>query len=188
MRYRESPFTLYPRRRKRGWVWLYRTYDASGRRLPERSTGIGYTDEKDRERTRRRAEACCWKLHATGELVPKRYPTLREWTIARHWWVWDRCHYIEIRNERAAEGRQAITPGYADNARQMLRDHILPYLGDLPLDQIEPGILERWMLDLTRKPKELSNKRVNNVASVLRVMLREAKRLRVISCSPRAWG
>lgn len=184
MRYREMPFTIYPRRRKHGWVWLYRTYGESGRRLPERSTGIGYSDERDRERTRRRAEAYCWKLHSADELIPKRYPTLREYAESRNWWVWGKCHYIEIRNERAPEGKLAVTPGYASNASQMLRDHILPYLGDLPLDRLDPEILERWMLDLTRAPKKLSNKRVNNVASVLRVMLREAKRLRVIPSNP----
>lgn len=171
MRKRE-PFTLYERRFKHGPVWYYRVYDEYGDRRPGRSTG---------QVTKADAYRWCVREFEAGRLGAGHDPTLREWSESRHWWQWGKCDYIRGKLARSPKDKPAIGRRHADKSLEKLKLHILPYLGDLRLSQLTPVVIERWMFDRlqTKAPKT-----VNNVTSVLRVMIGEAYRLEMISRNP----
>ena len=108
-------------------------------------------------------------------------PTLSQWAEVRYWWDWERCTYIRGRLARSTPERPAIQEKYAHDAGRMLENHILPHLGSYHLDQLTPTIVDRWLFALE---ESMSRKTVNNVASVLRVMLGEAARQDLITANP----
>lgn len=154
--------------------WYYQTYDAWGRRTPAKSTGL--ENKAD-------AYAWCMDRHNRGVLGnPPDDPTLREWVESRHWWDWARCEYVKGKLLRSEAGKPAITRAYADRSKTKVDTHILPYLGTVRLSKLTPQILERWMFDLLATG--LAPKTVNNIAAVLRTMVREAWRLEMIERNP----
>lgn len=191
-RYHE-PYTLYLRTIKPSGlkVYYYQTYAPDGRRLPGRSTG---------KATMREAVLYCEGLLEAGALIPgprpekpvaevrrsRRPPTLREWASERHWWEWGKdgpeCLYCKGELRRSDEGRPAIQQEYADRCARILRDYILPSLGDKRLDKITTADCEDLMDSWS--DAGAGNKTVNNRASVARVMFGEAARLGTIPASP----
>jgi integrase len=65
----------------------------------------------------------------------------------------------------------------------MLKNHILPELGDLRLEEITPGVIDRYV---SRKVKagKLSPKTINNHLRLLHVMLERAVKWRLLKVNP----
>jgi len=173
-RYKE-PYTLYHvKTKKKGKVWYYRTYDKNGRRTSGRCTG---------QTSKTLARRYCDQLMMARELIPQpKSPTLAEWTKARHWWVWGKCIYIKGRLARSEAERPGISRRYTDEAVRILKQHILPAHGKKRLDAILPEDCEKLLFSWTKKGA--SYKSANNWASIYRVMLAEAARLKLIEENP----
>ena len=157
---------------KIGSYYYYRTYDERGKRTTAKSTG---------ETNKTKARIHCDRLHREGKLVPRKSATLAEWAESAHWWEYDQCAYIRGRLERSPADKPAVSPRYAHDAKVKLENHILPVFGKKKLDAITPAEIEDWMMDLRI---EWSRATVNNVATILRVMLTEAYRLDMIPANP----
>jgi integrase len=178
-------------------VWYYRAWDGNIR-IPGQCTGLTSKTE---------ARTYCNKLKADGKLIPSKVkavevpkiPTLREWAESEHWWVWGegpgapRCRYLRAQLARSEEDKPAVSRRYADDALRELKKWILPYHGDKRLDEITPKDCEDLLIAWQEgklpkgesKPrKPLSRKSINNKASIHRIMMSEAERLRVIDETP----
>jgi integrase len=153
------------------WIWYYRTYDEYGRRTSGRSTG---------ETNKTRAERYCNGLIRVGKLIPTKKTLFRDYSV--DWWIWDRCSYIKGKLARSSPTKPSISRRHADDMRRILEDHILPTFREYQIDSITPQAIEKWMFDL--RDRGLSGKRVNNIVSCFRVMLREAKRLGLLPRDP----
>ncbi len=172
-RYKE-PFSLYPRKTKKGVaVWYYRTYDKDGERTYGRSTG---------ESSKTLARQYCQSLISKGRLIPQKSPTLAEWTEKRRWWIWGECLYIKGRLARSDVDRPGITHRYCDLNYQVMMKKILSIHGDKQLDSIMPEDCEKLLFSWANQG--VSYKTANNWASVYRVMMGEAARLRMIDENP----
>lgn len=177
--------------------YYYRTYDEHGLRTVGRSTGASTVSD---------AEDYCRKLQAAKQLVSgpaapdpaKIPPTLSQWAERRHWWIWGDgavplCEYLRGQVNRSDESEPGVSRRYADDALRDLKAWILPYHGEKRLDKITPNDIEALMKawqdgkaphgeSEPRKP--ISRKSINNKASIYRIMLTEAERLRVIPENP----
>jgi integrase len=173
-------------------VIYYRPRDpVTRKRLPGISTGLA---------NEREAYKYCEKLLDEGKLIPekkatrptaevrrsRRPPTLREWSDERHWWQWTDdgpvCEYCKGELERSPVDAPAVQRDHADRSARILRLNILPSHGDKRIDQITPTDLE----DIMKAWKEegRASKTINNRASVYRVMMAEAERLKFIPENP----
>jgi integrase len=172
MRYKK-PFSLFSRKtQSREVVWYYRSYDEYGRRTTARSTG---------QTNRTLAERYCAGLIRTDSLVPIRQIVFSEY--AKDWWVWDRCAYIKGKLARSSKAKPTISKRYADDMRSSLERFILPKFAKRKLSELTATFIEAFMFSL-RDDEGLSPKRVNNITSCLRVMLREAKRRGLLPRDP----
>jgi len=172
-RYKE-PFTLYSVKTKKGVrVWYYRTYDKSGRRTHGRSTGLT---------SKTLAGQYCQKLLAKGQLIPPKMPTLEQWTKNRRWWIWEECLYVKGKLARSTKERPGITKRYADSNFGFLKNKILPAHGEKRLDAITPEDCEKLLFSWVKQG--YTHKTVNGWASVYRIMMGEAARLRIVDENP----
>jgi integrase len=113
-----------------------------------------------------------------GKLIQKKeaiIPTLRQW--AEDFWDMEKSGYLKARC-----GRGHITIGYVKNGRTYTDNQILPYLGDLLLDEITEVEIENWMTGFA--DRKLSNGTANNAYKMLSVMLGYACKQRVIKSNP----
>jgi integrase len=124
-----------------------------------------------------------------GLLVPdkKVVPTFAE--FAAGWWDWKTCAYLKNQNSR-----KDITQSYVDNCKAMTENQILPFFGDMRLDQITGEDINNWLLgfkDRTftdKNGKEVKrgykNTYANTVFGTLRLMLKVAVERKVITSNP----
>jgi len=188
-----DPYKLYTRIMKDGRkVFYYRARDpVTGKRLTGKSTG---------KISEREAYKYCEKLFNDGNLIPekkqikppsevrrsRRPPTLKEWAAERHWWEWSDtgplCAYCKGELDRSSEAAPAVQRDHADRCARILRKNILPIHGEKRIDQITPTDLEDIMK--IWQGEGVKSKTINNRASVYRVMLTEAERLRLINENP----
>lgn len=180
MRYRQA-YSLYPRKAKKGRVYYYRTYDENGRRTPGCSTGM---------RSREAAKAFCDELLVSGRLMPdpKERPIKFD-QFAKDWWLWDECPYVKIRRARGTPTRPGIKQSTVSKNRELLELYILPYFGKMTLRSITKADVEEWLVWLcslvsNRTKRPLAPKTVNNIRSVLLLMLKEAEQNGVIKSNP----
>ena len=116
------------------------------------------------------------------KLVPQpKSPTLAEWATERQWWVWGKCSYIKGRLARSEAEKPGISHRYADEALRILDRHVLSAHGKKRLDSITPTDCEKLLFSWTKKA---SYKSANNWASIYRVILSEAARLKLIEENP----
>lgn len=163
-------------------VWYYQTYDLDGVRTTARSTGIGFTNEANRKRTRRQAEELCWKLYKDDKLVPETNDvTLGRFVDDRHWWDYEKCEYVKQKLARSPEGKPAITERYAADARSIMQNWILPEHENMKLRKITPRHLEKLLFAWK---EQSSAKTANNRRAVYSTMLAEAARLGYIKENP----
>jgi integrase len=172
-RYRDQDFTLFPRKQKSATIWNYYSYDNNGQRSNPVSTGIGYTRERDKAKSRREAEAYCKTLSDLNALKNSSAPTLQEWVTSKHFWEWDKSSYISGILMRSAKNRPRITESFCLKAEQVARDRILPFHGRKPIDNITPHDCEQLLFSWA---KIRSNKTANNWKSVYSTILGEYER------------
>jgi len=181
-RYKVHLFGLVSRPLKSATVWYYYHY-LDGERSGLKSTGIGYTNLKDRAKSRREAEAYCQQLLESGHIEKQitKIPTLQEFVDEKNFWDWHLSGYIRGILSRSEEGRQGITKSYVNTAAQITRDHILPAHGSARLDKISVGMIEALLFSWAGTN---SHKSANNWRSVYSVILGEAARLGYIEDNP----
>jgi len=166
MRYKE-PFTIYPRKLKKITVYYYQCYDNNGKRICGHSTG---------QRTKTAARKFCMELYRSGKLIPENKPVdFAE--FAGGWFEPDKCRYLEWR-----QVQNPLSPSTIDHYKINLKLHILPYFGRMKLGAITQELIQNWILDLSRKG--FNNSSINIQIATLKIMLKEAARLKLICFNP----
>jgi len=110
-------------------------------------------------------------------LVPKKNnaPTFAEY--AQGWWEWDTCEYLKKRRKRSK-----ITKSYADLAKWNVEKLLLPFFGQMRMDQITKNDVEAF-LDSEQK-KGYKNTTINGHFGTLKTMMIEAVDQGVIARNP----
>ena len=166
MRYKEL-FTIYPRKLKTVTVFYYQCYDNDGKRICGHSTG---------QRTKTAAKSYCMELYKKGKLIPDCKP-VSFMEFAKGWWDPKICKYLEWR-----QMQNPLAPSTIDHYRTNLELHIKPYFGKMKLSAILPEHIQSWIMSLSRKG--YNNSSINIQIATLKVMLKEAVRLKLISSNP----
>ncbi|MCL2067549.1 MAG: site-specific integrase [Treponema sp.] len=166
MRYKE-PFTVYPRKLKTVTVFYYQCYDSNGKRICGHSTG---------QRTKTAAKIYCMELYKKGKLVPEKR-TIGFADFAVGWWNPKTCKYLEWRRMQ-----NPLAPSTIDHYKTSLERHIKPYFGNMRLNTICQETIQNWIITLSRKG--CSNSSINVHIATLKVMLKEAVRLKLITFDP----
>jgi integrase len=164
-----NDFTLYWRVIPSGKrVVYYYAYDENDNRLGGWSTG---------ETTMTAARVKCNRLLKEGKLIPNSgyMPTFTEY--ARGWWEWETCAYLKKRRKR-----HNLTQAYADNNRKNLKNHLIPYFGDMPLNKITRDDIEAWFDKLIED--DYQNTSINGYFGTLKTMMIEAAARKIISVTP----
>ncbi|MDR0759626.1 MAG: site-specific integrase [Treponema sp.] len=164
-----SNYTLYLRVVPSGKrVYYYYAWDENNVRRGGWSTG---------QTTMTAARLYCDKLLKAGKLIPNSgfMPTFAEY--ARGWWEWETCAYLKKRRKR-----RSITQAYADNNRKNVKNHLVPYFGEMPLNRITREEVENWIDDLIEK--DYQNTSINGYLGTLKTMLIEAVARKIIAVNP----
>jgi len=166
MRYKE-PFTLYPRKLKNITVYYYQCYDAEGKRTCGHSTG---------QKTRTAARIYCMELFKNGKLIPEN-KTMSFAEFAEGWWESGHCKYLEWR-----QMQNPMAPSTIDHYKSNLVLHITPFFGKFKLNQITEDLIQNWITGMSKKG--YNNSSINIKIATLKIMLKEAARLKYISINP----
>jgi integrase len=164
-----NDFTLYWRLIPSGKrVVYYYAYDNDGNRLGGWSTG---------EVTMTAARVKCNRLLREGKLIPNSgyMPTFAQY--AQGWWEWEVCAYLKKRRKR-----HNLTMAYADNNKKNLKNHLLPYFGDMPMNKISRDDIENWFDYLIEK--DYQNTSINGYFGTLKTMMIEAAARKIIAVNP----
>lgn len=156
---------------KRGKFWYYWTYDSLGKRH-RRSTG---------KKTKQEAFAECMRRKEEGTLLSGR-PEGGSLTLAMYgegFWDYDTCPIIQGKLRRG--GKYGIKT--AQNNQSSFNNHIKPFLGKYRLSDLSEARIEDWLISLPDN-HNLANKTSNNALQVLKQMLDQATRSRIITESP----
>jgi integrase len=166
MRYKEL-FTVYPRKLKTVTVFYYQCYDNNGKRICGHSTG---------QRTKTAAKTYCMELYRAGKLIPDKKPvSFAEFSDG--WWNIKTCKYLEWR-----QMQNPLAPSTIDHYKTNLELHIKPFFGKMKLNTISADIVQNWIMGLSRGG--LNNSSINILIATLKVMMKEAARLKLISSNP----
>jgi integrase len=166
MRYKE-PFTIYPRKLKKYTIYYYQCYDNNGRRIYGHSTG---------QRTKTAARLYCMELYRKGELIPDNKPVSFA-EFAAGWWDIKTCKYLQWR-----QMQNPLAPSTIDHYKTSLELQIMPFFGKMKLNNITPEIIQKWVMKLSQEG--LNNSSINLKIATLKVMLKEAVRLKMIAYNP----
>jgi integrase len=164
-----SNYTLYWRVVPSGKrVVYYYAWDENNKRRGGYSTG---------QATITAAKLHCDRLLREGKLIPNSdfMPTFAEY--AQGWWEWETCAYLKKRRKRAS-----LTQAYADNNRKNLKNQLIPYFGDMPLNKITKDDVENWFDDMIER--DYQNTTINGWFGTLKTMLIEAVERRLIPKDP----
>jgi site-specific recombinase XerD len=166
MRYKE-PFTVYPRRLKTVTVFYYQCYDSNGKRICGHSTG---------QRTKTAAKMYCMELYRKGKLIPEKKPVSFT-EFADGWWDPKTCKYLEWR-----QMQNPLAPSTIDHYKTNLDLHIKPFFGKIKLNTISTELVQSWIMRLAREG--YNNSSINVLIATLKVMMKEAVRLKLIATDP----
>jgi integrase len=166
MRFKEL-FTIYPRKLKNVTVFYYQCYDNNGKRTCGHSTG---------QRTKTAAKMYCMELYRAGKLIPEKNPISFE-EYSDGWWNTRTCKYLEWR-----QMQDPLAPSTIDHYKTNLELHIKPFFGKMKLNAISTEVVENWIMGLSRKG--YTNSSINIQIATLKIMLKEAARIRLISSNP----
>jgi hypothetical protein len=164
-----NDFTLYWRVFPSGKrVVYYYAYDENGARQMGRSTG---------ETNMTAARVKCNRLLKEGKLIPNSgyMPTFAEY--AEGWWEWETCAYLKKRRKR-----YSLTQAYADNNKKNLKNQLLKYFGDMPLNKITKDDVEAWFDKLIED--DYQNTSINGYYGTLKTMLIEAVERKILPKDP----
>jgi len=144
-----SKYTLFPRKVGKQSVWYFYPYDSEGKRLTAKSTGIGFTREKDRIKSRREAEAYCETLNKKDKLYNLGSPTLSDWINKKYFWNWKKSKYIRGILVRSPKGKPGITESYVRKCERATANYIIYFHGSKRIEEITPydceQLLFRWL-------------------------------------------
>jgi integrase len=164
-----NDFTLYWRVIPSGKrvVYFY-AYDEHDKRLGGWSTG---------ETTMTAARLKCNRLLKEGKLILNSdyMPTFAEY--AQGWWEWETCAYLKKRRKR-----HNLTQAYADNNKKNLKNQLLPYFGDMPVNKISRDDIEAWFDKLIEE--DYQNTSINGYFGTLKTMMIEAVARKIITVTP----
>ena len=164
-----NDFTLYWRVIPSGKkVVYYYAYDENGKRHGGWSTG---------ETNLTAARKLCNRLLKENRLIPNTgyMPTFGEY--AQGWWEWETCAYLKKRRKR-----YNLTKTYADNNKKNLKNHLLSFFGDMPMNKITKNDVEGFFDSLIEK--EYQNTTINGYYGTLKTMLIEAVERKIIDKDP----
>jgi integrase len=116
------------------------------------------------------------ELYRKGKLIPENKP-VRFSEFAEGWWAPGICKYLEWR-----QTQNPMAPSTIDHYRSNLALHITPYFGKLRLNEISEDFIMNWITELSRKG--YNNSSINIKLATLKIMLKEAARLKYISFNP----
>ena len=161
------PFTLYrrPTKKKRRFIYYVQFRNLHGHRMTAVSSG-----------KTTRAEAEQWAYQRLQESGLTANQNVRFAAYAADWFIWERCRYLERKRRRGDYSRS-----YAEQQRAVLERHILPFFGSLQLRFITPEDVEEWLLTLRNRFSEAT---ANRSLTVLKIMLKEAKRQGLTTWDP----
>lgn len=165
--YVTEPYTVYPRKLKKGVVWYYQYRDEHGIRSSGRSTGC---------RNKTDALRVCRRMYNEGEF--SRDGSILFRTFAQDFFSKDRPWYKwKIANlHRISENTLAV---YV----KMLNNQILPFFGEMRLCRISTDTIKEWIIWMSER---WSPKTSNNAQSVLNIILKAALEKRYIKSVPSA--
>ena len=135
-----NDFTLFYRKVPSGKIVVYYyAYDDEGRRLGPWSTGL---DNKTAARN------FCNRLNRGGKLMPglKDMPAFAEFAVG--FWDWDSCSYLKDRKKR-----RKLTHHYADKAKKVMNNTLVPYFGKMRLEKITAEVIEAWQDSMINEKK-----------------------------------
>ena len=164
-----SNYTLYLRVVPSGKrVYYYYAWDENNIRRGGWSTGQSSVTA---------ARIYCDKLLRQGKLIPDSgfMPTFAEY--AQGWWEWETCAYLKKRRKR-----RNLTMSYADNNKKNVRNHLVPYFGEMPLNRITREEVENWLDDLIER--DYQNTSINGYLGTLKTMLIEAMARKILAANP----
>jgi integrase len=116
------------------------------------------------------------ELYRKGKLIPDCKPVSFA-DFARGWWDPKTCKYLEWR-----QVQNPLAPSTIDHYKTNLELHIKPYFGKMKIGAILPEHIQNWIMELSRKG--YNNSSINILIATLKAMLKEAARLKLISCDP----
>ena len=123
-----------------------------------------------RQRNKRKAEQVINKIIREGQAT-----RIKLSEYAKDFYVSERCQWIQWQCAKQRPFSQAM----AKMRRAHLTNYLLPEFGDTTLDQINPVAFENWLATLP-----LSNQTKNHILDSLNIILREAKRERLVKVNP----
>jgi integrase len=115
-------------------------------------------------------------LYRKGELIPEKKPIGFE-EFAAGWWDIKTCKYLEWRQMQSP-----LAPSTIDHYKSNLDLHIKPFFGKVRLNAISPELVQGWIMRLSREG--YNNSSINILIATLKVMMKEAVRLKLISSDP----
>lgn len=166
MRYRE-PFKLFHKKLKAGkTIYYYTTYDLFKNRK-QYSTG---------ETKKSKAYKYCYELFKNEELLNKHGEFFSKYV--EDWFIYDKCPHIQ---SILARGK-SFSKSNARQQRNRLLNSIIPYMENVPLNEISTRHIEEWMKLL--KKRQLANITINGYLTTLRVIINFAYNIGDIKHTP----
>ena len=161
-------FTVFGRRLPSGKrVFYYQCYDEKGKRQWAKSTGLSKKTE---------AMAYCQRLFRDGHLIPEqKTPTFAEFSDG--WWDIETCRYLKWR-----QLHDPIANGTVYSYQKTFEKYIKGYFAEYRLGEITPEVIEGWLISLSEKGLMATS--INLAFVTLKVMLKEAVRIKAIKTNP----
>jgi integrase len=151
-------------------VVYYYAYDENGLRRGPWTTGLT---------SMTLARNHCNKLLKDGTLLPYKMGGQTFAEYAEGWWEWDTCKHLKKRRKR-----HNITQAYADNNKKMLKNRLLPYFGNMPMNKITPEEIENWLDAMAEEGYQ--NTYTNTILGTLKTMMIEAVARKLIASNTTA--
>lgn len=168
--YGRQEFGLVKRRMKDGRpIYYYWIYDENLKRI-YRSTG---------KRTKAEAMKYVMERRDSNQLGKMDKVNISMNSFCRDLFVWDKCPII---SNILSRGRH-YTKATAAVRRGILVNHILPFLGSVPVSRLTAARVDEWLLSLP-KAHNLSNSSSNKVLEVLKEVMEYAVRCGVAKENP----
>lgn len=192
MRFRRR-YTLYPVKTKRGKrIWYFRVYIDGKRKA--RTTGcaskekaIMYVETLLCEPNRlKKLFGCSLSMELESETLSQRLALQTGITFgeyAQNWWLWDKCPYVIARREAGSEEHPGIKQSYVTTGRQWTTHYLMPYFGTFNLIDINSEMITHFLRILKSK-HGLAPKTINNIRSIMMIMMDEAVRRKIIDSNP----
>ena len=153
---------------KNGFIWFYYVWDSEGKR---RKNSTGQT-------TKVAAQAYCCKLIREGKLIPMKHNRDYFRTLVQDFYDPEKSTYLK---GKEAQGKKNAKSSL-NSASRALKNHILPFFGDMLVSSITQREIEEWVANL--KGKGLSNGSIKLFLVFLKQIFRHLKASGVISSEP----